>query len=401
MTTNNNHSIRVALVLTRNIESDSSFGRIKVLKDILAALDDEFDVTILRLHSLLETRRVRDLLTIIRKWLSGLPSGHLVPLQTALYSIPSEIDRLVRVLTTGKFAAIYIDGVRCETLLHELRKFLPDTRVVVDFDDLMSRRMYELAQRRVPLSLGYLQNSFPRPLRWLLQGPMSRMIERYETTALTRAEREMVREADAVVLVSPAERDILRHRITGEKRQAIFAVLPMASTCRKPLQSSGQYRFIFIGSDQLTQNRLSIDFLVGLWRTLIPATSLHIYGRQKRSLPDAAGVHWHGYVKDLSDVYNAGSILLLPSLLPGGIKTKVIESWSFGCPVLGNASAFEGLDIPDYPLIRLETDWTEYLLNPADHSEIWTSAAVMGNTYARTALSPERHRELWKALMKA
>ena len=75
-------------------------------------------------------------------------------------------------------------------------------------------------------------------------------------------------------------------------------------------------------------------------------------------------MHWHGFVADLNDVYAPGSILLVPAVLPGGIKTKVLEAFSFGCAVLGNPLAFEGLDIQDYPLRLPEPDWTPYLMAP-------------------------------------
>jgi glycosyltransferase involved in cell wall biosynthesis len=389
------------LVLTRSIAQDSSFGREKTLREIHRALDAGFEVRQLQLHSLLETRRIRDFASAGARWLFGLVTGRPIPLQTVLYSGETEIRRLAHALSEDHFDAVYVDSVRCQILARRLRARLPNVRLVVDFDDLMSRRLEQLNRKRIPLSLGFLQHLAPKPLQSLIQGPLSGLITRYEAAALKRAELEMVNSAQAVVLVSSAERDILRRTVTSAKRATIHAIPPPATTCEEATAVSGPYRFVFIGSDRLAQNRLSIDFLLALWRRLTPDAELHIYGRQQRNTPSVRGVRWHGFVTDVSDAYTKGSVLLLPTLLPGGIKTKVIEAWSFGCPVLGNPLAFEGLEPPDYPLVQPEDRWTEYILQPDRYSHTWTSAARIGNAFVRTILSPERYGTAWRALLTA
>ncbi len=390
---------RVAVVLTRAITEVSGFGRIKTLREIRKALGEGFEVTELRIYSVLETRRIRDFVTAASQWLLSLLAGQPAPLQTVLYSAASEIERLAEVLSTGSFDAIYLDSVRCQILMRKVRARLPAVHVVVDLDDLMSRRMEQLTRRRVPLSLGFLQNLVPKSLQWLIQGPFSGMLTRYEAAALDAAEREMVQSAQAVVLVSSAERDILRLKVAPEARKIVHSVPPPAPVCAEASSVASPFRFVFVGSDRLAQNRLSIDFLLHLWRRLSPTAHLHIYGRQDRNLPQIRNVRWHGFVEDVSAAYTSGSIMLLPCLLPGGIKTKVIEAWSFGCPVLGNPMAFEGVEIPDYPLTLRETDWANYLRHPDDYTSTWTSAARMGNTFVRATLSSERYGIEWRKLV--
>jgi len=48
----------------------------------------------------------------------------------------------------------------------------------------------------------------------------------------------------------------------------------------------------------------------------------------------------------------------------GGIKTKIVEAWSFGCPVLGNLEAFEGLTDLGYPLALPLDGWGAWLAAP-------------------------------------
>lgn len=390
---------RVALVLTRAITDDSGFGRVKTLCEIRKALNADFDVTELHLYSLVETRRIRDVLTAGARLLVGLLTGRPLPLQTVLYSGSSQTRALADALAEEHFDAIYLDSVRCQLLVRKIRRRLPHARLIVDMDDLMSRRMQEFALKRIPLSLGFLQHRFPKPLEWMVRGPLSGLVARYEARALNTAELEMAKSAQAVVLVSSAERDMLRGRLTAVTCQSVHSAPPPAQSCRSVPPLEGPLRFTFIGSDRLAQNRLAIDFLLRLWDELKPAACLHIYGRQDRAPARVAGVIWHGYVDDVAAAYTSGSVLLLPCLLPGGVKTKVIETWSFGCPVLGSPLAFEGVEVPGYPLALPEAEWAKYLLHPEEYRSVWMSAAHLGNAFARSALSPERYATQWREIV--
>ena len=116
-------------------------------------------------------------------------------------------------------------------------------------------------------------------------------------------------------------------------------------------------------------------------------------------MPSIAGVVWHGFVADLEEVYQAGSILLYPGVLRGGIKTKVVEAWSFGCPVLGNAVAFEGLSLPAYPLCLPEAAWDDLLLEPENQRALWVKAARQGRDFVAEALTPDRFDAAWCTVM--
>ena len=115
-------------------------------------------------------------------------------------------------------------------------------------------------------------------------------------------------------------------------RRKVHAIVPPVEMRSGACRSRPPFRFVFIGSDRQTQNKLSLDVLTTLWAELRPATALHVYGSQARKPPDVLNMHWHGFVADLNDVYAPGSILLVPAVLPGGIKTKVLEAFSFGAP---------------------------------------------------------------------
>ena len=388
-------TLRVAIVLTRDISGSESAGRVKTLRNICTALDASFQTSYFRLRNLVEIGKPLQYITALVRTLLSVVQLKPLPLQSVLHSGSRNISQLASELCSGSYDAIYLDSVRSQLLLRKLRRRLKTSCIIVDLDDLMSRRMDLIISGRQSVSLGYLRASIPLAVQRLIEGPLSRTLARYESVALRHAEQEMSLAAASVILVSAVERDLLKQRLPDVQKGAVHALPPPAPAIQRPILTE-PFRFIFIGSDALLQNRLSIDFLIKLWAELTPAPSLHIYGRQERRLPELTNVTWHGYIDDLHDAYTTDTIMVLPVLLPGGIKTKAIEAWSFGRPVLGNVFAFEGLGIEHYPLEVPFDQWRSYILSPQCHSPEWLLAANIGHAFVQDELSPEKYTLSWR-----
>ncbi|MEE3624395.1 glycosyltransferase [Nitrospirillum sp. BR 11752] len=401
-------ALRIAFVTTRDLAQRN--GRTPIMGHILDALRRRHTVEVLTLRSVLQGGAV-DRLGAAGIWLAGMASGRPRPLQCLLYAGPREVERMVAHIRRGAFDAVYLDTVRCQTLLRALRRALPDLHIVTDFDDLMSRRMTYLRHHRMPLLTGHVGPHFPRWARRLAEGPLARMVTAYEAGTLPAAEREVMRASSVTVLLSPVERQMLCQRapVDAGTAPAVRAIPPGVPLRAQPWarppapgerETAPALRFVFIGSDRQLQNRTAIDFLLAEWRRLAPATPLHIHGRQTRPLADVPGVHWHGYADDLAQVYRPGSIALVPALVAGGIKTKVAEAWAWGCPVLGNRIAMEGLRPPGYPLTVPEDQWGPYLTQPEVYAELWADAALKGAAFVARALSPAGFERAWEMTLR-
>jgi len=385
------------MIVTRDL--DEAVGRVRTLSAIRSAVARRSRVRLFRIRTLFESPSVLDLIRAALLWLGSVMRRKPMPLQCVLYARQSDISRVVAALEAENVHAVYVDGVRPLALTRELRRKLPRTRIVVDFDDLMSRRFALLAERRLPLSIGYVRKLLPRAAVRLIEGPIARLLLDYEARTLRAAEEEMLAMGDAVTLVSSAEAELLKNGGHSLLREKVHAIVPPVEMRSAGCRSRPPFRFVFIGSDRQTQNRLSLDVLTALWGDLRPATPLHVYGSQARKPPDIPGIHWHGFAPDLKDVYAPGSVLLVPAVLPGGIKTKVLEAFSFGCAVIGNAVAFEGLDIPDYPLRLPERQWTPFLSAPEAHAPTFESAADAGRKFVAVAGTPRRYVEAWNSVL--
>jgi glycosyltransferase involved in cell wall biosynthesis len=387
------------MVVTRSLTEDASISRVRILGIVRDLFEDNFETSVFRIRSIIDAKRAGDWVSAAWRMIAGFVIRKPAPLQCVLFSASSEIRRLTREISGGRFDVVYLDSVRTWSLLKSLRRENIDVRVVVDFDDLMSRRMEMLSQNGWAVSLGYLKKRLPRWVQEIVEGWFSGVIANYEARALRYVEQDMCADAQAITLVSPVEADLLRRQLPPGTQAEVCSVIPSRPVAVTRVELRSPYRFVFIGSDVHGQNRLSLEFLVELWRRIRPLTRLHVYGRQNSAWPDVENIVWHGYVDDLSEVYSEDSIAVLPALRAGGIKTKMIEAWAYGRPVLANPTAFEGLSVSGYPLIVPEAEWDAYVRNPEFFERHLWDAANIGNSFVKEELSEEAYVTQWRGIM--
>lgn len=383
------------MVFTR--AADDDIGREKTMRAVRDALKQACDVELFRLHSIAETRRAGDVVFALLTWLWSLLSLRPMALQCVLFATRSDCETLVKAIRDGGFDCVYVDMVRSQFFLRTLRRALPALHIITDLDDLISRRMRFAAGLKLPLSLGFAGRFLPPLARDFIERLLpARLVYRYEAAGVARAEDEMARASQAVVLVSGVERGLLKARLPPERARHVHAITPPAQL-RAPVHPlAPPLRFVFVGSDSYQPNRLAIEFLLRQWLRARPPADLHIYGRQKHAHAAVPGVVWHGFVADVAQAYAPGSVAVMPCFVPGGIKTKVVEGWSFGCPVLGNSEAFEGLAGGGYPLALPLAKWGDWLAQP---DLVQAQAAAQAGQGIAARLSPDAFRDAWAALV--
>jgi glycosyltransferase involved in cell wall biosynthesis len=335
-------SPRLLMVVTRDIPAQAESGRERTMCFIKRKLSEAGAIDTLRLHSALERRSAGRLLAVAGRALGGLLRGRPIPLQTLLFYSPAYAGELEQAVRDLQPDAVYFDGVRSGLYALALRRRYADLTLVCDFDDLMSRRIEVLAERRQPISMGYLKKLVPGWVqRHVLDGIVARAIQAYEHRALRSLENQIAKVCDSVVLVSSVDAGHLREQLPDVPVE----VIPPYMDAQRPMQPLDAIRrFIFIGADSLLQNRLTIEYLVATWQRLRPGTELHIFGKQTGRYPDVGNVVFRGFIDDLADAYQPGSVLLAPSFVGGGVKTKVLEAFSYGVVPVGTETTFEGID---------------------------------------------------------
>ena len=397
-----NHPPPLAALWSRDVASDRLAGRPRTILSLRRAMSEIGAVEHLRLSNMIEQQRLGATLWAICTAAGELLRGRLPSLQCLLFADGGNHGQLRKRLQELKSATLYCDGVRSYYFLRRLNAATRETHIVVDLDDLMSRRMDLLRKSGLGLSLGYLHGRVPAWVVRLLKRPLfAYLIASWEHRALRQAEDDLGKLANAVVLVSPSEGDALASRYARNRARADIAVIPPPSEIAALPQKYPRFeRFIFIGSDTLLQNHSTISRLIELWSTLKPSAALHIYGSMNHRWPDTDGIEFRGYAQSLSDVYTEGAVLLAPGLLRGGVKIKVIEAFANGCAVVGNSVTFEGLGLEDYPLLfEDEGQIGDLIRNPQIYLEAFRKAAFSGQELVARAFGWNGFSTAWRAVL--
>jgi hypothetical protein len=393
---------KLAAIWTRDIDVPRLAGRPRIVRAIRDVMAANYEVTNLRALNLLERKSLRGALGACSCALQSMTSGLRPSCQCLLFGDPSNHREIGRALTDEAPDALYCDGVRTYYALKHLGDLRSRMKIVVDFDDLMSRRMESLASTDTALSFGYLHDKLPPSLRgFVALGGVSKAVAKYEQAALAGVEEEIGCWADVLTLVSSLEGKILRERLKTLGCMAEVHVIPppMKVVCA-PKGYASFDSFFFIGTDALPQNRLTIQRILDLWRRIGPSAEIHIFGHMVGSWPSVKGVTFRDYVDSLDEVYRGDVALLAPGVLRGGLKTKVAEAFARGCAVIGNEITFEGLELVDYPLlVDSEQDLVNILRSPAASRHAMRQAAVSGQDYIQSQFSQTAFEERWKAVL--
>jgi hypothetical protein len=204
---------RVLMVMTRDIPPEASNGRERTLRFIRDAIGAKVVLEEFKIRSAFETGGLLPKLHALWRLAKGLLSGQPCALQVAMFANPAKADELLAAIGTFRPDVIYLDGIRLVDYAALIHRKAPGRQVIVDFDDLMSRRAEILHDAQLPLSAGYLAKSIPGPVVRLANSRLlRRLFLRYESVALRRHEREAVRVANAVTLVSTADAAALTSR---------------------------------------------------------------------------------------------------------------------------------------------------------------------------------------------
>jgi glycosyltransferase involved in cell wall biosynthesis len=368
---------RVLMVLTRDIPRTTSNGRERTLRFIRDAIGADAELRELKIRSVFETGTLVSKLRAGLRVIGGVLSGKPCALQVAIFAGGDGKKQIVDAIENFRPDVVYFDGIRMVDYVAFVRRRFPESRIVSDLDDLMSRRAGILRAADFPLSAGYLAKSIPKPAIALINSRIIRsLLLRYEEYALKGHERLTATCSDAVTLVSATDADALMWMLPDPLKKRVHVIAPPIDSVKVVGRPSNPVRFVFIGADSQLQNRLAIRYLVASWKRLELRVPLVIYGGMTCQYESVPNVTFAGFAPTLADVYTPNSIALCPTFLRGGIKSKVLEAISFGCVPVGNEAAYEGLNFTDKALAMTDLRLERFLADPhGDLDEVLTAAS--------------------------
>lgn len=161
--------------------------------------------------------------------------------------------------------------------------------------------------------------------------------------------------ADVVIAIQPVEQSYF----SGLIGRPASLLLPEIET-RRPFRAPERLRAIGFMGHGNDANLVSIGSFIGCWgrRWFEGTPKLLIAGEICGALPEdlGPGVRKLGYVERIEDFFDAIDLVVAPILMGTGLKLKVIEAMAHGAPVIGTATAFEGMatDLPEHGLADVE-----------------------------------------------
>jgi polysaccharide biosynthesis protein PslH len=291
-------------------------------------------------------------------------------LQESAFWCESSVNFCSALQKNYKDATFLLDGIRIWQLFE--RAGGGGKRIFYG-EDFLARR-YLLLRRlwlRFPNldinPLGDFTRRLPSYLVWVASfQAVRKALVGFELSLCFRRELMAIGSSDLSLYVNGLEVRQLK-RISGRGSIAILPVrLAIARKINAAPHSDHVPFLLFVGLLSLPQNYLSlsafIEAALPVFRKSAKPMHIHVVGagaspsltRLFSNCDDI--VKYHGFIPDLSSLYDSALGILAPSILGGGVKLKVLEAAERGIPLVATPSAVEGLGFFDgkHGVIRLD-----------------------------------------------
>jgi glycosyltransferase involved in cell wall biosynthesis len=218
--------------------------------------------------------------------------------------------------------------------------------------------------------------------------------------ATTRArELRMFNEADATIVVSTAEQELLERLDPG----AHVVYLPLARPIITPRAQFEERSGIgFVGGFEHAPNLDAIRFFLSvIWplvREKIPDCEFSIVGRGlDRELLRGVGpeVRYLGHVPDIAAWLETLRLTVAPLRFGAGAKGKIASSLASGVPCVATKIAVEGMGLDNSQAVLLADtpdSFAERIQLVHSDGDLWRRLSAAGVSHAREALSVVRYR---------
>lgn len=213
--------------------------------------------------------------------------------------------------------------------------------------------------------------------------------------------------ADASIIISPAEREVIRKDVDLE-RIDIIPLIREFPTRRATYQ--GTRNLAFIGHFTHAPNVDAMRFFLGeVWpkvREVMPEVRFDIIGKDFPTdlsplLDDAVTVH--GLIRDLDTIFPSIRVCIAPLRFGAGLKGKLVTSLSYGVPSVVSPIAIEGMGMVDgeHALVaESPAQWVEQIQRLYSDEACWQHISAQGLSYAESEYSLTVNRDRFKRLFE-
>lgn len=219
-------------------------------------------------------------------------------------------------------------------------------------------------------------------------------------------ELALIRDADATLVVSEVERDLLAIDAPGADVHVLSNLHREAAPGPAWSQRDG---LLFVGGFRHPPN---VDAVLWFVREVFPrirasqhAIEFHCVGgdvpSEIASLADVQGVRIHGHVPDLQPLLDAARVSIAPLRYGAGVKGKVNQAMAHGLPVVATTCAVEGMHLRDGEDVLVADDaaaLAESVLRLHGDEALWSRLAANGRANVAAHFSLDAARATVRAL---
>lgn len=266
-----------------------------------------------------------------------------MPLQCCLFRSRANALALCETVTRVEPDVVVLDMVRLAPYAGDLLD-LP-CAVVVNFDDLLSKRYRRQVGDTGGNVLGKYGTGASGALNALANGPLKNMVLESESRRTERAEARWAAATDASLFISPVEAAELDSRLTAHKcfSAPMGAEVGVAVDPDEPKP----YDLGFVGNMHTAANQDSLRYLIREVLPLLPGRTLRVIGvcpvEVVAAYESDEAVSFAGRVDSIAEHLGQCKMLLAPFAYGSGVKTKVLEAMGMGVPVVTNSLGVEGI----------------------------------------------------------
>ena len=192
-------------------------------------------------------------------------------------------------------------------------------------------------------------------------------------------------QANMVFVVSPVEAKLLAKHIPPGKIALVSNIHALYPGSTGFAERQG---LMFVGGFQHPPNVDAVEFfldeILPLIHGRLPALEIHIVGS---NLPErlrqrgSARIHMHGFVPDLTPLYERVRLTVAPLRYGAGVKGKVNQSMAHGVPVVATSPAVEGMHLihgSDVLVADSAHDFADAIVQLHENEDLWQRIATGG-----------------------
>jgi glycosyltransferase involved in cell wall biosynthesis len=252
--------------------------------------------------------------------------------------------RVLQFVKEGACKTVHIFRLYMIPLVREVLLLPPLLRpmIVLDMDDDEAKTHFRLADHA---------RSLHQPAALL-------KLKARHTAAL---ENKYLGQCDRIYLCNEADCDAMNQRLNSVRCMAIPNAVSLPQPPAAPGKTSPAYRFLFVGTMGYKPNEDAVLFfcheiLPRIRRAARRPVQFIIAGVNPgphiQAVANDPEIVVTGFVADLAGLYLQADTVVVPIRVGGGMRIKVLEAFSYHCPVVSTSIGMEGIAaIPDRHLL--------------------------------------------------